>query len=155
MFRLHNATLNNTYIPGKTSSRSRSSSKARADPSTADGSSQQRPRRRREASESSEVAQYTAASLRRQARSRTPAPGSTTSLQRHQPKRPLSAHGGNRLVESICFDTGVFMPAANGCRQSVGRCLHRLAQDKLIDEQQRIFFLLFFCRNISCNVYFV
>jgi len=95
----HNAgaqEYSSTSSLGKTSSRSRSSSKARADPSTADGSSQQRPRRRREASESSEVAQYTAASLRRQARSRTPAPGSTSSLQRHQPKRPLSAHGGNR-----------------------------------------------------------
>jgi len=77
---------------GKSSSRHRSSSKSRADP--ADGSS--RPRRRRETSESSEVAQYTAASLRRQARSRTPAPGTTSSLSRHQPKRPLSAHGGNR-----------------------------------------------------------
>jgi len=83
---------------GNSSSRHRSSSKVRDPANTVDTS--RNNRRRREPSESSSIASYSASSLRPSRRSRTPAPGSSSTLSRQQPKRPLSAHGSRKELEA-------------------------------------------------------
>ena len=78
---------------GNSSSRHRSS-KARY-PANTVGTS--RPNReRREPTESN--ASYSASSLRPSRRSRTPVPGSSSTLSKQQPKIPLSSHGSHRLI---------------------------------------------------------